>query len=282
MKQCMMVLAVLLLAVSPVHADTSIFDPIPFPVEVIQVPDDIIFPLETYELTVHIQGSGNVESSPEGLDCTSDSLGDTETCTYQFVSGSAVALTATPVSGDNFTAQFGEWSGACSGSGACPLIMNDDKEVTAHFTALGTPVFALPVPSAQETFSYHPAEVPYKNPDPSLCKPFAIGASYFSDGITPQVGLPPFGGDVDVYLGVQMPDSPEILLVGADDATITPLSAGIIPWREDVSFQNLDVGLFGTIPPGSLTPGTYRLYLMVTPADSMDSFYLWQSYFELW
>jgi len=48
-----------------------------------------------------------------------------------FVSGTVVALSATPDSGSTFEG----WSGACSGTGTCVITMDANKSVTATFTA---------------------------------------------------------------------------------------------------------------------------------------------------
>jgi hypothetical protein len=82
----------------------------------------------TYPLNVTVAGSGRVQSTPSGIDCGA-------TCNTTFVAGSPVTLSPTPSSGWAFTG----WSGACSGTGACSLSMNDVKSVGATFlAAVGT------------------------------------------------------------------------------------------------------------------------------------------------
>lgn len=66
-------------------------------------------------------GSGTVTSNITGINCGSK-------CSDSFISGSTVTLTASPDTGSLF-----QWSGACSGTGSCPLTMNGDKAVTATF-----------------------------------------------------------------------------------------------------------------------------------------------------
>ena len=68
-------------------------------------------------------GSGNITSSPAGINCGSD-------CSETYNQGTSVTLTATPVSGSTFSG----WSGGnCSGTGNCVVTMNNDLTVTATF-----------------------------------------------------------------------------------------------------------------------------------------------------
>jgi hypothetical protein len=58
---------------------------------------------ETKNLSVTVEGSGSVNSDPEGIDCGQD-------CQHDFSSGTQVTLTATPEAGD----ELESWGGACS------------------------------------------------------------------------------------------------------------------------------------------------------------------------
>ncbi len=62
-------------------------------------------------------GSGTVTSAPAGVDCGS-------TCSAQFADGASVTLTAVAAAGSTFAG----WSGACSGTGTCPLTMSARPE----------------------------------------------------------------------------------------------------------------------------------------------------------
>jgi uncharacterized protein (TIGR03437 family) len=68
-------------------------------------------------------GSGLITSSPVGINCGN-------TCLAAFAGGTSVTLSPLPSSG----AAFGGWSGACSGSGSCTLVLDANKTVTATFT----------------------------------------------------------------------------------------------------------------------------------------------------
>jgi hypothetical protein len=94
--------------------------------------------LPNFTLTVTPAGSGGglVTSSPSGINCGA-------TCSAQFVSGTAVTLTASASAGSSFSG----WSGGgCSGTGTCVVTMNAAQNVTASFTQI--PSFMLSVVSA--------------------------------------------------------------------------------------------------------------------------------------
>jgi Leucine-rich repeat (LRR) protein len=86
----------------------------------------------TFTLTVTKAGTGTgaVTSTPTGINCD-------PTCSASFTEGSVVTLTATPVAGSVFT----NWSGDCTGTGACVVTMDAAKSVTASF--------ALTVPASE-------------------------------------------------------------------------------------------------------------------------------------
>ncbi len=79
---------------------------------------------ESLTVTKSGTGTGTVTSNPSGISC-----GDG--CSANFASGSPVVLTAAPSGGSTFTG----WSGACSGTETCTLVMNGNQTVNAEFTA---------------------------------------------------------------------------------------------------------------------------------------------------
>ena len=77
-------------------------------------------------------GSGTVGSSPTGITCGSD-------CSESYASGTSVALSATPASGSTFTG----WSGPCTGTGNCALVVDGAKNLTATFAVSAPTTYAL-------------------------------------------------------------------------------------------------------------------------------------------
>jgi hypothetical protein len=97
-------------------------------------------PIAQRALTVNKSGSGTgtVKSMPAAINCGT-------TCTTQtatFTEGVHVTLTPTPAKGMTFT----EWFGACSGSGACELTMNEAATVGAVFSVITPPNPVTSVP----------------------------------------------------------------------------------------------------------------------------------------
>jgi PKD repeat protein len=68
-------------------------------------------------------GSGQVSSSPAGIDCG-------PSCQTSFDPGTTLTLTATTTDPSSV---FMGWSGDCSGTGSCQVTMNQDRSVTATF-----------------------------------------------------------------------------------------------------------------------------------------------------
>lgn len=76
-----------------------------------------------YLLTGSVNGDGSVTSTDGNINCPG-------TCGYSYASNTPVALNASPAPGWSFSA----WSGACSGSGSCNVIMTENLSVKATFT----------------------------------------------------------------------------------------------------------------------------------------------------
>ncbi len=67
-------------------------------------------------------GSGTVTSAPAGINCGAS-------CSQPMAAGTAMTLTATPTSGSTFMG----WSGACSGTGTCAVMVSSAIAVNATF-----------------------------------------------------------------------------------------------------------------------------------------------------
>jgi hypothetical protein len=75
-----------------------------------------------YALTVNKQGDGSGNVTGDGIDCGDD-------CNQEYTENTDVSLTAIPA--DDST--FAGWSGACSGTDACQVLMTKAQNVTATF-----------------------------------------------------------------------------------------------------------------------------------------------------
>jgi len=80
-----------------------------------------------FNLSVGLNGKGNVVSNPTGIGCGLKSGGS---CSSKFVQGTSVTLTATPDPGSTWAG----WGGACSGTSmTCTIPVNADTSVQANF-----------------------------------------------------------------------------------------------------------------------------------------------------
>lgn len=83
-------------------------------------------------LSVTIVNNGTVTSNPPGINCTGAG-----TCSYSFVTGTAVMLTAIGNGFNGWTGGTGNAS--CTGTGSCSITMNADSAITAPFPAAPPP-----------------------------------------------------------------------------------------------------------------------------------------------
>lgn len=92
---------------------------------------DARFNVRTYNLAAAKAGAGGgvLTSQPGGIACGAD-------CAEAYAYGTVVTVTAAPASGS----VFGGWTGDCVGSGACMLVMEQSKFVTATFHGQGFPL----------------------------------------------------------------------------------------------------------------------------------------------
>lgn len=84
----------------------------------------------TQTLSLALSGAGGV-----GLSDGSTTVACSSSCSPAFKTGASVSLVASPASGYSFSG----WGGACSGTGACTVLMDQPRSVSASFAALPPP-----------------------------------------------------------------------------------------------------------------------------------------------
>jgi hypothetical protein len=137
----------------------------------------------------------------------------------------------------------------------------------------------MPVPSGQQSWTYDPVVLPKTSIDPSQTQSTGVGPiAQGGDTVNISVALNEFSGSVNVYFGIHAPSvDPDIYILNSNYG-LQSSSKGIAPWKENITGP-VNETLFTNIPISVLPSGTYYLYLAVTPAGSMSTFYLWTTYF---
>lgn len=152
----------------------------------------------------------------------------------------------------------------------------------------------LPVPAAAQSWSYYQTVSPTLSSFPAQAKPLGIGA--FATGgavLSIDIGLNQFSAAVDIYVAfIALADPGNINILNQDGNTFGPfplsdivdgiatgvLPAGVQKWRSNVTGpinEHLFDISFSLIPAG-----TYNVYVLVTPAGSLLSYYLWSTSFD--
>jgi hypothetical protein len=85
-------------------------------------------------LTKSGSGTGTVTSTPVGINCGA-------VCTFLFTPKASVSLAAVVAAGSS----FGGWTGACTGTGACTILMDGNKTVAAVFNSAPKPPTGLTI-----------------------------------------------------------------------------------------------------------------------------------------
>jgi hypothetical protein len=137
----------------------------------------------------------------------------------------------------------------------------------------------MQLPTSGQSFTSCAAVFPGLSAEPSSANPIGVGTiAIGGDTLDLQIGLDPFSGPVDIYLGISV-DSAKSLYILTDENTLQDASDGIIPWKTAV-VSAFDEDVTGAITASSLPPGIYTIYLAVTPAGNAGSYYLWQTSFS--
>jgi hypothetical protein len=154
----------------------------------------------------------------------------------------------------------------------------------------------IPLPAGKQSFIYNPTFLPVISTDPASSKPVGLGpVSTGGDTLNIKIGIDQFSGPVDIYgayIASTNPQSVNILNPGGSSFSsfsineiLNTLSsgvppAGVLPWMNNVT-SPIDVTLLGAISASTLPSGTYSAYLLVTPAGSLNSYYLWITSFVI-
>jgi uncharacterized repeat protein (TIGR02543 family) len=90
-----------------------------------------------FTLTLDTAGSGSISAQPPAVASSSISsiVARPLAISGKYNAGTLVSITATAALGYKFTG----WSGGCTGTGACSVMMDADKSVTANFTVASEP-----------------------------------------------------------------------------------------------------------------------------------------------
>jgi hypothetical protein len=111
----------------------------------------------TLTVTTTGGGSGQVSSSPAGISGCGTAAG---VCEASYDDGTVVTLTAQPAAGS----EFAGWSGSCSGTGACQVLVGTSTTPTARFEKSPP---AGPGPSTGSPLPGSPSTTPGQPPPPA-------------------------------------------------------------------------------------------------------------------
>jgi hypothetical protein len=160
-------------------------------------------------------------------------------------------------------------------------------------TLTGRADASMPVPSGQHGFMYAAAGSAFSADDPSAAKPLGVGSvASGGDNLSVSVSLFPVAGPVDVYIAFILSSDPDFYFLnpGGESFHVVNLSeliqatsasslpAGVWPWKAGTTGFN--DSLF-SMPIEGLPSGVYTAFVLVTPAGSLLSYYLWDTSFQL-
>ncbi len=169
---------------------------------------------------------------------------------------------------------------------------------------------AIPIPAAQLSFVQSPVVTPVTNTataqlpvsvwagppggtvrasslesmeNLSIMAPIGVGPVAAGGSIlTVMVGLGKFSAPVDIYFAISAPAlDPVNIYILTPTGLQTIGNAGLVPWLSN-TLGNIyvpPIRLLQEFPMSQIPPGTYTLYLAVTPTGSTSNFYIWQTSF---
>jgi hypothetical protein len=168
--------------------------------------------------------------------------------------------------------------------------------VTLNYSVTTSPGMVILNPTGKNSFVHAPIAFPAFNINPLNAKPIGLGSvAKGGDYLGINIGLYRFAGLVDIYGAFIVSANPQTVNVldpsGSSFSSFTigeianALSTGVLPagaqpWKASTTGP-IDESLFGTISISTLPSGTYTAYLLVTPAGSLSSYYLWMTTFVI-
>ncbi len=140
----------------------------------------------------------------------------------------------------------------------------------------------MPLPTGQQFFDIGTQSQPFFSEDPSQARPIGVGSvAANSSTVNILIDLDIFQGPVDAYF---------VLIAPAIDPTniylLTPTgfralqTAGFAPWMSGIT-GGATLPVATNIPVSLLPKGTYTLLLVVTPAGSISTYYIWRTSFTI-
>jgi hypothetical protein len=137
----------------------------------------------------------------------------------------------------------------------------------------------LPVPGGQPVYSYSAVISPVISETAASARPVGLGqVAVGGSTVDVSLGLAATAGPVDVYFGLQINGGDILILTSGGQ--FQSVTAGVVPLFAG-SMGNFNQSLFGAINLSALPPANYTFYMLVTPAGSFSSFYLYVTGFTI-
>jgi uncharacterized delta-60 repeat protein len=152
------------------------------------------------------------------------------------------------------------------------------------------------LPTSKQSFFYPAISTRVMNMYPSIAKPVGVGSvAHGGDSIDINIGLYQFSEMMDIYGAYSISTDPKTVNIlnpngsSFTSFTISEILNALLTGVPPVGFQAwkanaegpIDINPLGTIPVSTLSSGTYTVYLLVTPAGSLSSYYLWITSFKV-
>lgn len=175
-------------------------------------------------------GAGVVTSNPGGINCGG-------ACSANFPAGTTVVLAAAPSGNATFTG----WSGACSGTGSCTVVLNGDRTVNAEFTAAPATTLLTVNRSGNGTVTSDPAGI-------------ACGtdcAANFASGSTVTLTATPTGGSTFAgWSGACSGTGSCVVTMNGDQSVTAAFNQPVVSAILTVNLAGSGTGTVTSSPPG--------------------------------